>query len=58
MSNCITYQLTGPVKNLVNHLLPNSVVTTGIVVGSIFFASDELFRMEQLTVSSSPHLIC
>ncbi len=32
-------------------------MTTSIVVGGIFLASDELFRMEQLTVCTSTHLI-
>lgn len=33
------------------------IMTTGKVVGSIFFATDKLLRVEKLTVSSSPHLI-
>jgi hypothetical protein len=32
-------------------------VTTGVVVGSIFLAGDELFWVEQLSVSSSSDLI-
>lgn len=33
------------------------VVTTGEIIGGIFFATDELFRVEELAVCSSPHLI-
>ena len=54
----LTYQLAYSVKNLVHQLLSNSVVTTGIIVSSIFFASDELLRMKQLPVGASSHLIC
>lgn len=32
-------------------------MTTGKVVGSIFLATDELFRVEELAVSSGPHFI-
>jgi hypothetical protein len=32
-------------------------VTTSVVVSSIFFASDELFRVEKLSVSSGTDLI-
>ena len=29
----------------------------GIIVGGIFLSGDELFRMEKLSISSSPHFI-
>jgi hypothetical protein len=32
-------------------------MTTGKIVGSIFLATDELFRVEELAVSSGPHFI-
>jgi hypothetical protein len=32
-------------------------MTTGKVVGSIFLATDELFRVKELVVSSGPHFI-
>lgn len=50
-------QFTNPVQDQINNFLSNSVVTTGIVVGSIFLSSNELFRVEQLAVSSSTDLI-
>jgi hypothetical protein len=35
----------------------DSVVTTSVVVGSIFLSTDELFRVEELAVRSSPDLV-
>ena len=51
-------ELAEPVEHEVNNLSPNGVVTTSVVVGSIFLARDELLRMEQLAVCASAHLIC
>ena len=50
-------QLADSVKNKINNLLSNGVVTTSIVVGSILLSSDELFRVEELTISSHSDLI-
>ena len=50
-------QFADPVKNQVNNLLPNGVVTASIVVGSIFLPSDELFWVEQLAVCASAYLV-
>jgi hypothetical protein len=50
-------QLADSVKNQVNNFLANGVVTTSVVVGGIFLSSDELFRVEELTVSSHADLI-
>ena len=41
----------------VNDLLANGAVTLGIVIGSIFFACDELLRVEELAVGASENLI-
>jgi len=51
-------KLSDTVKNNINNLLSNSVMATGIVVGSILLASDQLFRMEKLTIGASTYLIC
>ena len=51
-------QLTDPVEHKINDLLPDGVVATSIVVGSIFLAGDQLLWVEQLTVCPSAHLIC
>lgn len=45
------------VQYQVDDFLSDGVVTTSVVVGGIFLASDELFGVEQLTVSSSSDLV-
>ena len=50
-------QLPDSVKNQINNLLSNGVVTSSIVVGSILLAIDQLLRVVQLTVSSNSSLI-
>ena len=50
-------QLTDSVEDKVNDFLSNGVVSTGIVVGSIFLTSDELLGMEQLAVRSCADLV-
>ena len=50
-------QLASSVKDEVDKFLANGVVTTSVVVGGIFLASDELFRVEELTVGSSSDFI-
>lgn len=45
------------VENLVNHLLTDGVVTTGVVVGSILLASDHLLGVEERAVGTSADLI-
>jgi hypothetical protein len=37
--------------------MSTSVMASGEIVGSIFFARDELLRVEQLTIRSSTYLI-
>ena len=51
-------KLTDPIKDKVNDLLSDGVVTTSIVVGSILLASDKLLRVEQLAVGARTNLIC
>jgi hypothetical protein len=50
-------KLSDAVQNQINDFLSDGVVTTGVVVGCIFFASDQLFRVEQLAVCTSANLI-
>ena len=50
-------QLADTIQNQVNDLLADGVVATGVVVGCIFLACDQLLWMEQLAVGSSSHLI-
>ena len=50
-------QLPDAVKDEIDDLLADGVVTTGVVVGSILLTGDELLRVEQLTVGSSTNLV-
>ena len=52
-----TDHLPYPVQHQVNDLLANSVVTTGVVVGGILLARDQLLWVEQLAVRASAYLI-
>ena len=45
-----------PVHGHLDLLLPDGVVAAGIVVGSVLLPSDQLLRVEQLTIRSSPDL--
>ena len=56
-SSTVISQLAYTVKNQINDFLSNGVMTTSIIVGSIFLSSDQLFRMKQLAVSSSSDFI-
>ena len=50
-------QFADAVENQIDELLADGVVTTGVVVGGIFLAGDQLFGMEELTVGTGTHLI-
>lgn len=45
------------IQNLIDELLSNGVVTTSVVIGSIFFASDHLLGMEEGTVGASADFV-
>lgn len=49
--------MNSPIEDQVDDFLADSVVASRVVVSSIFFASDELLRMEQLPVSSCSDLV-
>ena len=51
-------QLADTIKDQIDKLLADGVVTTGVVVGGIFLAGDQLFGVEELTVGTGTHLIC
>ena len=57
-ASALVGQLTDAVEDQVDDLLSDCVVTASVVVGGVFFAGDELLRVEQLTVSSSADFIC
>ena len=50
-------QLPNSVQNKINNLLTNSIMTSGIIVSGVLLAIDQLFRMEQLAVSSTSCLV-
>lgn len=53
----LTSNTSDTVNNIVNHLLANGVVPTGIVVGSILLAADQKLRVEERAVAPSADLI-
>ena len=57
-ASALVSKLSDTIENKINHFLSYGVVTTGIVVGSILLASDQLLRVEELTVGACTHLIC
>jgi hypothetical protein len=56
-TSTVVSKLSDAVKGKVDNFLTNGVVTTGVVVGGIFLSGDQLFRVEQLTVSSSADFV-
>ena len=56
-TRALVSQFPNSVQDKVNDLLANSVVPSGIVIGSIFLACDELLRMEELAVGASANFI-
>jgi hypothetical protein len=50
-------QLANSVENQVDDLLPDRVVTAGVVVGRVLLSRNELLGVEQLAVGPSPNLI-
>ena len=51
------YHFPGFVQHIVDVFLADSVVTTSIVISSVFLACEKLVRMEQLSVGPSANLI-
>jgi len=56
-SSTLISQLTDTVQDKVDNLLANGVVTSGVVVGGVLLAVDQLLRMVKLTVGSDTGLI-
>jgi hypothetical protein len=50
-------KLAHAIKYEVNNFLSDGVVSTGVVVGCIFLAGDDLLRVVQLAVGTSAHFI-
>jgi hypothetical protein len=56
-TSAVICKLTDTVESEIDNFLSDGVVTTGIIVGSIFLARDQLFGVKQLTVGTSADLI-
>ena len=56
-SSTLISQLTDTVQDKVDNLLANGVVTSGVVVGGVLLAIDQLLRMVELTVGSNSGLV-
>jgi hypothetical protein len=56
-TSAVVSQLTDAVQDEVDNFLTNGVVTTGVVIGGIFFSGDQLFWVVQLTVGSGSDFI-
>ena len=56
-TSAVVSQLADAVKDKVDDLLADGVVTTGIVVGSILLAGDQLLRVIQLAVGTSADFV-
>jgi hypothetical protein len=57
-TGALVSQLADPVQHQVHDLLADGVVAASVVVGCVFFARDELFRMEELSVLPRSYLVC
>merc|ERR1712159_402527 len=57
-TSAVVSELAHSVKDEVDNLLSNGVVTTGVVIGGVLFARDELLGVVQLTVGASADLPC
>jgi len=53
----VVSELADAIEGKINNFLTNGVVTTSVVVGSIFLAGDELFGVEELAVGTGTDFI-
>jgi len=56
-TSAVVSQLADAVQHKVDDLLADGVVTTGVVVGSIFLAGDDLLRVVELAVGASADFV-
>merc|ERR1719327_1775777 len=56
-TSAVIRELADSVEDKVDNFLANGVVATGVVIGGIFLARDQLLRVVQLTVGASADLI-
>lgn len=56
-SGAVFCQLPDSLEDEVNQFFSDAVMSSGVVVGSIFFPIDQLFRVEKLLVSARPYFV-
>ena len=56
-ASAVVSMLADPIKDKIYNLLSDGVVATGIVVGRILFAGDQLLRMEETPIGASADFI-
>ena len=56
-TRAVVGELAASVKDEVDNLLANGVVATGVVVGSVLLAGDELLRVVEVSVGASADLV-
>ena len=56
-SSALVSKFPDAVKHQINEVLAHGVVTTGVIVGGILFASDQLLGVEQLAVCAGADLV-
>ena len=56
-ASALISQLPEPIQTKINHFFSDGVVSSSVVVGSILLASDQLLRVEELSVGSSSDFI-
>jgi len=56
-SGALVGHFSQPVGRVLNQVLADGVVTPGVVVGGVFFARDQLFWVEKLSVRSIANFI-
>mmetsp|Transcript_13339 Transcript_13339/g.19237 ORF Transcript_13339/g.19237 Transcript_13339/m.19237 type:complete len:474 (-) Transcript_13339:76-1497(-) len=56
-AGAVVGELADAVEDEVNDFLADGVVTTGVVVGGVFLAGDQLFRVVQLAVGAGADLV-
>jgi len=50
-------QFPNPIQHDIHNLFADRVVATGVVVGCVFFAGDQLFGVKQLSVRAGTHFV-
>ena len=53
----LTGNTSNSVNDIVDHLLSNGIVTTGVVVGGILLTTDQQLRVEKVAVFTSSDLV-